>query len=164
MPLQAWMSIIGSVQGQFKSETTNQVRQSRWIPVLTYSFGVQSPFDAGKGMVTGRRVYSPITVVKQWGQASPQILAAAATGETLLTVEFEFERIAANNTPIVYQSIALINAILVGVNQSTANASSPQPATTEINLSELEQLQFLFQKIDVKNEDGGTQFLDNWAA
>ncbi len=41
---------------------------------------------------------------------------------------------------------------------------SLQKSIWPINLSELEQLQLLFQKIDVKNEDGGTQFMDNWAA
>lgn len=164
MALQAWMSIMGARQGQFKSETTNESRKFKWIPVLTFSSGVQAPYDPATGFSSGKRQWSPVTIVKQWGAASPQILAALATHKALETVEFEFERVAADGTTTVYQTITLINASIMAVGQSTADASSPQPAATEINLSELEQVQFVFQKIEIQNQDAGTSFMDSWAA
>jgi hypothetical protein len=36
---------------------------------------VVSPRDAASGMATGKRQHKPITVVKEWGAASPQLLA-----------------------------------------------------------------------------------------
>ena len=162
MALQAWMSITGTKQGPFKGETTDATRKNKWMPVLGFSCNVTSPHDPITGMSSGKRSWTPITVIKQWGAASPQILTALTTNESLATVEFEFERTNADGTTVVYQSITLVNASLAAVNQSTANASSPQPANSEVNLSELEQLQFVFQMIEVSNQDGPTSFSDNW--
>ena len=156
------MSIMGTKQGQFKGETTNESRKFKWIPVLTFSSGAHTPYDPPSGLANGKGQWGPITVVKQWGAASPQILTAQSTNEVLVTVDFEFERVAADGTTSVYQTVTLINAIIVGVDQSTADASSPQPAAAELNLSEVEQLQFTFQKIEVQNQDGGTSFMGTW--
>jgi type VI secretion system secreted protein Hcp len=162
MALQAWMSIVGTKQGEFKSETTSETRKYKWIPLLTFSCSGRLPYDPAHHAITGNRQWNPITVVKQWGAASPQILTAMTTAELLEAVNFEFERVAADGTTVVYQTVTLVNATIIAVNQSTADASSPQPAPPENNLSELEEIQFIFRKIEIQNQDGPTSLMDSW--
>lgn len=69
-----------------------------------------------------------------------------------------------DGTALVYQTIALSQAGVVAVEEQTCDASSPQPASTEINLFEPEQVQFTFQKIEINNQDGSTSFTDTWGA
>ena len=37
------------------------------------------PRDSASGMATGKRMHKPLTVVKEWGPASPQLLALKPT-------------------------------------------------------------------------------------
>ena len=163
MALQAWMAITGTKQGPFKGETTNPVRKNKWMPLLRFTCGVSSPHDLTTGMPSGKRQWSQVGVLKQWGAASPQILTALATNEMLATVDFEFERQNADGTTTVYQTITLVNASMTSVSESNSDANTPQPPSTEINLSMVEEIQFTFQMIEISNQDGSTSFNDNWA-
>jgi hypothetical protein len=42
-------------------------------------YTVAGPRDASSGQASGKRMHKPITVVKEWGPASPQLLAVKPT-------------------------------------------------------------------------------------
>jgi type VI protein secretion system component Hcp len=56
------------------------------IQVQSFEFGSQSPTGATNGTPTGQRTHSPITVTKEAGAATPQLLQGLATGEGFKTV------------------------------------------------------------------------------
>jgi hypothetical protein len=43
------------------------------------TYSVTSPRDSGSGMPTGKRMHKPVTFVKEWGAASPQLMAVKPT-------------------------------------------------------------------------------------
>ncbi|MEO5612944.1 MAG: type VI secretion system tube protein Hcp [Sphingomicrobium sp.] len=42
-------------------------------------YQVTGPRDAASGQATGKRMHKPFTIVKEWGAASPQLMAMKAT-------------------------------------------------------------------------------------
>jgi len=49
-----------------------------------------SPRDPASGLPTGKRQHKPISFLKEWGAATPQLFQALVTNENLKTVKFEF--------------------------------------------------------------------------
>jgi hypothetical protein len=48
---------------------------------VTNASYIVTPRDAASGMATGKRQYAPVTFVKEWGAASPQLSAIKPTYE-----------------------------------------------------------------------------------
>ena len=42
-------------------------------------YEVKGPRDSASGMATGKRMHKPLTVIKEWGAASPEMMAARPT-------------------------------------------------------------------------------------
>lgn len=164
MFLQAYASIKGAKQGQFKGGSRNPKRKD-WVDVLSFEFGLISPRDSATGEATGKRQYQPIRITKKWDPATPQLMQAVVTNEILETVRFEFERIGVDGAEYVYQTVQLTNATVAEIHQYTAgdndHATKQQRAG---DTAELEQVSFVFQKIEVLNVDGQTSFVDDWSA
>ncbi len=43
------------------------------------AYSVKAPRDAGSGMASGKRTHHPVTFVKEWGPATPQLRAMTPT-------------------------------------------------------------------------------------
>src|SRR5881394_513131 len=104
--LTTFISVKGKKQGQFKSEaTTAEKRRDKWMPVISFSFGLQSPRDIATGQASGKRHYDPICFVKEAGPATPQFLSAATTNEVLGEVIFEFSKTNPSGQEYVFQTV-----------------------------------------------------------
>ena len=110
----AYLTVIGNKQGQFKAEGV-PVQHKASIPVLAFVMELASARGAAAGPVTGKRQYQPVTVVKEWGAASPQGLAACATNEVLSTVKIEFSKTKPTGDENTFQTVTLTNATLSDV-------------------------------------------------
>ena len=104
MGSQFYLTVTGRKQGQFKSESTEPGRKDKWIPALGFEMAVEAPHDPQSGLPTGKRRYSPVRIVKEWGAASPQALTALATNEVLTNVTMQFVRAAADGIEATYQT------------------------------------------------------------
>jgi type VI secretion system secreted protein Hcp len=136
MATTAYLTVHGQKQGEIKGGATEKGREG-WIPLISVAYGVESPRDPASGLPTGRRVHTPITVVKVIDQASPNLLQALVANEALTSVKIEFWRpVAEAASP--YFIIVLTNAAIVGI----ALAPSSEDGTHEY-----EQVQFTYQKI-----------------
>ena len=156
MAFQAYISVKGSKQGQFKSETLQAKRQDKWMTVLSVR-DVQWPRDPATGQASGKRQHEPVKIVKEWGAASPQGLAACSTNEDLTEVQIEFVKPTATGPEDVYQAITLTDASLSEVRRFVSgDPAQPAAATT------LEEWSFTFRKIEVVDNDGKTFFTDDW--
>ena len=156
---QFFVIIKGSKQGQFKGEL-NEAGHTAEIGGLRLSMELDIPHDAATGHASGKRQYQPITVTKEWGAASPQILQAAATNETLSTVSLRFVHTTLTGVEETSQTITLTNATISEVRRYvdfTAAAGSAGQL-------ELEDVSFLFQRIVMEDVPGKTSFSDDWLA
>ena len=96
-----------------------------------------------------RRGNDPVVVVHNLDETSPFFVKAAASGETLTSVVFEFKRAVGTGTE-VFQTVRLTNAIVSSV--KTINGGI-QPT---------EEVTFTFQKIAYENKDGAAAAPATW--
>jgi type VI secretion system Hcp family effector len=155
---QFYLSIKGTRQGQFKG-TPNLRNSNDWMAGTRFSMQVDVPYDSGTGHPTGRRRYIPLTISKEWGAASLQILQAVANSETLNPVILEFIHTGAEGDESVWQRITLTNALIVDIRRY-ADFSARE---IEQSPHEMEDISFVFQKIAVDDLIGSTHFLDDWS-
>src|SRR6266404_7789007 len=70
--------------------------------------------SAGGGRAAMRRMNEPVVMVHKLDESSPFFVKAAANGETLTSVVFEFKRAVGSGTE-VFQTVTLTNAIVSSV-------------------------------------------------
>ena len=153
MAHQFYVAIEGKQQGKFKGESKRKARKDQ-IEGLAFSYEVQSPRDAATGQATGKRVHKPITVVKEWGAATPQLFQALVTNEQLTSVVMEFVRTDAAGKELVFHRVTLTNAAVSDIRQHIDGLGNAHP--------ELEDVSFTFQKIKIENLAGKTTAEDDW--
>jgi len=156
MPVRAAVEILvtieGVKQGQFRGDGVSRA-QSNSIEVFAVTEGLQVPFDASTGRVSGRRQYDPVVVTKRIDPASIQILEAAVTNERLKTVTIRFLHTQRTGAESVVHTIKLSNATITSV--KTHVDVKNLPASNEIGY---EDVAFSFEKIEVT--DGGLDVID----
>lgn len=133
-----------------------------------YSYDVKSPRDAASGQATGKRQHKPITITKEWGASSPQLMKAMATGEVIPRVLLEFPRNATNpdseRAMEVFMTIELTNVVVVGLTQVTGDASrrADCPSGDCVSPRELEEIQLVCQKATFTSAEDKTTAVDDW--
>ena len=142
-----YMSVKGSKQGQFKAENT---KVPNGLTCLGLQLEAESQRDTASSLPTGRRQYTPVTITRQWGAASPLLFEAFATNELLPEVVISFPQVNANGTTFILNTIKLTNAMISRLEYHVEPAAQ-QPALMHL----LEEVSFSFQKIEVTNVDGG---------
>ena len=158
-----YISIEGSKQGKFKGGTSGlnggAKRASNKIGGVKFSQETSSPRDPATGMVTGKRMHKPITITKEWDAATPQIYSALVTNESLKKVLFEFVKVDPAGREYVYHTITLTNAAVSDVH---SYLDLTDTSGDRFDAHELEDVSFVFQKIEIENKDGKTQAVDDW--
>jgi type VI secretion system secreted protein Hcp len=163
MAFQFHVAIKGQTQGQFKGEGIQDKRKDKWMPGLGFAYELKSPRDIATGQASGKRQHGPIKFIKEWGAATPQIFTACATNEVLPEVNIEFTKTNPNGEEYVYHTIKLTNATVSDIRQFTESTDGAGRHTLT-SKTELEEVSFTFQKIEVQNTDGKTMFMDDWQA
>ena len=164
MAFQLFVSITGAKQGKFKGESSRE-RRKDWIAGLAFDYEVKSPHDIATGQHSGKRQHSPIRIVKEWGAATPQIFQAVVNNETIKEVHFEFVKTNKSGEEYVFHTIKLSDATISGVRQFTAGApegASSAKHTSTSEKEELEEVSFVFRKIEIENKDAKTMASDDW--
>jgi type VI secretion system Hcp family effector len=146
---------ISSNQGQIKTEA-QEFRYSKspsdlagGSSSMTAAGAATSARGAGGGRAVMRRMNEPVVIVHNLDESSPFFVKAAASGETLTSVVFEFKRAVGSGTE-VFQTVTLTNAIVSSV--KTINGGI-QPT---------EEVSFTFQKIEYENKDGAAAAPASW--
>jgi len=136
--------VTGTKQGAFKGGATLNGREgSRVIEVM---HSVTSPRDPQSGLASrsGKRQWKPITIVKEIDAASPKLFRALKTNE-ILQVELEFNR--AGKAP---KTVNLSDARIVNIRKARQGAR------------EVEQIEFVYPRIEVTFHDGKKSYTDDW--
>ena len=104
-----FVKVVGA-NGQVFSGESNNARFRDSIPAIRYFS------DVNKGAANARTRCTAFRFTKVVGAASPQLIAAVASGETLQSVHFDFVR--ANNS--VFQEVDLTGVRISKVEQAVA--------------------------------------------
>ena len=145
---------IDSSQGQVKTQAQEfRYGQSPRDLAGGQTASVASAVTSARGSSAARagmrRASEPIVIARYTDEASPFFVKAAANGELLPAVVFEFTRARGSSTE-VYQTVRLTNAIVSSV--KTVNGDG-RP---------MEEVSFTFQKIQYENKDGAAAAPDSW--
>lgn len=163
MATQAYMSVTGQKQGQFHGESAQSKRKD-WIPILGFQMGVVAPRDAASGQSTGRRLYRPVVITKEWGPSSPQGLTACSDKEALTDVTIEFLKTNPSGEMYTSQTVKLTDASIVEIQRFTrAQDGTLLLAASRTDTLELETWSFTFRKIEVDDNASKISFVDDWS-
>jgi type VI secretion system secreted protein Hcp len=162
-----YVTIEGSAQNAFKGESL-VTAQAEKITGLSYLHQVSAPRDIATGLPSGRRQHGPITITKEWGASSPQILQALVTNEILKKVLFEFYQTTREGKLEKYYTVELTNATISNIKYLTgsggdASASSAK-TSAQYDTHELEEVSFTYQKISVSHVTASTATTDDWTS
>ena len=172
MAYEFYISIEGQKQGKFKGESgrgapseegTDNDRSlgSDKIAGVRFVSETSSPRDVATGHASGKRTHKPILITKEWGAASPQLFQALVTNENLKSVLFEFVKTNAKGEEEIYHTITLTNAAVSNIKSYLDLTDTTGDA---YDAHELEDVSFVFQKIEMENKEGKTQAVDSWQA
>jgi type VI secretion system secreted protein Hcp len=150
-----YLSVKGNKQGDLKRDKgKNQTK----IPILGFSYAINTPYDIATGQPTGKRQHKPITVYKVWGEISPQLFEAQVSNEVLTSVIIDEMRINPQGKKEVYMEIRLTNASIVEIQIEPGRSDDP-PAWMD---HEIERISLVFEKIDIENKVSKAAAEDDW--
>lgn len=149
----------GTKQGRFKGESMRKGMEGK-SEVIGYVSDLNSPRDPASGMATGKRTYQPIMLLKAAGAASPQILQACTTNETIKKVVIDFYKRDPNGMDMVYYTITLENVNFSGFKQFVGPLDNERFNPEDRTL--YDEIRMVFQKITVEEKTGMTMAQDDW--
>lgn len=155
MAYEFYVSIDGTKQGKFKGESTREMHKDK-IAAIGFSYEVASPRDVATGQASGKRQHGPVTFVKEWGAASPQIFQALTSNEVLKSVLFEFLGTNANGEEQVEDTIKLTNASVSRMRRHIdvqPSGGGEERALDEVSL--------VFARIELESKTGKTMAVDD---
>ena len=121
---------------------------------------VKAQYDQNAGQLIGKRQHSPLVIIKQKDSASPLLMNAHWSQEVLATVVINLVgRTSSGSGEVVVARITLTNAQISKINRYTLRLGS---SGNMHNTDELEEVQFVFQKISFTNVAGSTSASDDW--
>lgn len=142
-----YLTVRGQKQGDIKGDVTQRGREGS-MEVLKLELG-----SNGSG---GARKWDSLKIMKRVDVATPNLLTAYFTNETLTNATLKLWRPAVNGVEEQYLTISLTNAQIVSdriVNDATTSATQA-PA--------VEEIAFTFQKITVTYPSAGRSASDDW--
>ena len=150
MSFHSYVSFKGKTQGTLKGESSKAGRHDKWTELVDFKMGAESPVDQNTGRPKGARTHQPITITKESGVASPQLLNAHWASEIFDEVVIEIVgRPSRGAGEIVVQRITLTNATLSRYRIYSPTASHGQASSRSRTF--LADYIFDYEKIDFRS-------------
>ena len=125
--------------------------------VIQFQHTLQIPLDRQRGTVSGKRVHSPVTIVKEIDTASPLLYQACAEGKKLAELKIDWYRINEQGVEEKYFSHTLRDVKVAEVKAILPNTKDPKEET----LTHLEEVKLMYEKIEWRHEEG-YEYSDSW--
>jgi len=155
--LNAYMRLVGEVQGEIKGSVTQAGRENS-IMVIGFNHDVFSPRSVESGLPNEGRQHSPLCITKEIDKSTPLLMNAWSRGETMKHFELRFYRPTSAGTELQYYSILLYDAQIVSIRQEMLNNKYPDNMSHNVR----ENVTFVYKGIQWVYEDGGILFEDDW--
>lgn len=120
-----------------------------------FHHNLSTPTDNLTGKPTGKRIHSPMMIVKEFDYSSPYLYKAVATGQSLEKAELKFYKINDAGQEVEYFNILLEGVRIVSVSPAMASIEDQ-------NNNHLENVELRYEKITWKHNDGNIIFSDAW--
>jgi len=153
----AYATIVGAKTGNFKGGSRSKGNEGK-IECIGFDYSVVSPRDPASGLATGKRMHRPVEIVKFIDGATPQLLQALYSNESLKTVTIEFYKKSPNGQSVLYYRVRLTNATVSQISQAAGTSSGSTKGTPA------EHISLVFQKIEIDNLEAKTSAADDWEA
>lgn len=124
------------------------------IELKSFSHGVTIPVDPNWGKLTGTRVHSPITIVKEFDQTTPLLYRAVCEGRTMKKATIKMYRILESGIEPEYFNIILENVKFTTV--------APYLSPNGMSSTHLETLELRYEAITWKYMEGNIIYRDSW--
>jgi len=157
MALNAYLTLKGQKQGPINGPVTQKGREDS-IVVHAFSDEIVSPRDPASGLLTGKRIHKPIWILKEVDRSSPQLWSALVNNENLITWDLRFWSPSATGIEQQIYTIELTNASIASMREYMEDNEEPAKA----NLPLLEEITFVYQKIQWTWMQGGITASDDW--
>ncbi len=157
MPMPFYMTLEGVNQGNIEG-SCDQTGREGTILCQAFEHNIAIPRDPQSGQPTGLRVHNPLTITKVYDKASPKLYKALCEGERMKSVNLKWYRIDPAGAEEHYFTVALEDAIVVGVHPNTPNCLDPQFAS----YGHMEDVSFTYRKIMWTWEPDGVAAEDDW--
>jgi type VI secretion system secreted protein Hcp len=159
MALNAYLHLKGQKQGDIKGSVTQKGQEGK-IMVIAANHEIESPRDPASGLPTGKRMHKPFVITKELDKSSPLLYQAMVTNENITEWELQFWAPSVSGLEKQNYTVKLTNA-------SIADIRFRMPDNKRVDLeklSEYEEIEFTYQKIQWTWVDGGITSVDSWAA
>jgi type VI secretion system secreted protein Hcp len=143
IPASAAVDAYLKIENGQQIKGTGRGQWDGWVPVSSVAYAVEAPRDAASGLASGKRQHQPITIRREVDSASPKLAQMCASGKHFATVDIAYVNARGEITKQIHLEDAMIGAVRkAGGNQ--------------------EELEFTFQKIELRNKEGKTVATDDW--
>ncbi|WP_025901993.1 type VI secretion system tube protein TssD [Tatumella sp. UCD-D_suzukii] len=124
------------------------------IELKSFSHGVTIPVDPAWGKLTGTRVHSPITIVKEFDQTTPLLYRALCEGRTMKKAVIKMYHIQESGIEAEYFNIIMENVKFTTI--------SPYLAPNVMSSTHLETLELRYEAITWMYTQGNIIYRDSW--
>jgi type VI secretion system secreted protein Hcp len=149
MPVKCLLKMTFKTQGPIKDGANKKVegdlKFADGIEVHGFYFGVASPTDPTRLVLTGRRMYDTFVVFKNIDATSPKLFQAAATGEVGTTASVQVNTISAGGTPQLTYQYDFTNIIISKYQQT--QGMGDVSVDKQYQLHDYERLEFCFESV-----------------
>jgi len=129
------------------------------IECISYEQEVISAREAGSGIASGRRQYTPLKVVKRVDKASPLLIKALTDNEVVEgTLKFFRPNPTGDGTTEQFYTVAFKSGRINSVKQLVPDTLVPASSTAPM----LEEVTFVFHTINWTFTNGGVSHEDTW--
>ncbi len=146
---------ITDSQGQRVNGSCNIMDREGSIEVHSMNHKITLPADLKTGQLTGNRVHSPVTILKQVDESTPFLNKACCSGECLQEVRIDLWNVSPHGMEQCYFTYQLQNVRIIGVN--------PVIGGTEDNYTpDKEKIALMYETITWHHHQGNHQYSDSW--
>ena len=124
------------------------------IELKSFSHGVTIPVDRSWGKLTGTRIHTPITIVKEFDNTTSILYRAVCEGRPMKKAIIKMYRILESGIESEYFNIILDNVKITTV--------SPYLAPGGMSSTHLETIEMRYEAITWKYVDGNVIYRDSW--
>jgi type VI secretion system secreted protein Hcp len=153
------VKIKGETQGDIKGSVTQKGREG-WIECFAFDHKVHSPRDAASGLPTGKRVHSPLRIIKAIDKSTPLLMNVLVNNENIPELELRFFAPSTAGAETNFYTIRLTNANISEIKPYMLLNRNPD----YMKYPEMEEVSFTYQKIEWTFVKGGITAMDDWEA
>ncbi|MGK3140918.1 Hcp family type VI secretion system effector [Pantoea sp. C2G6] len=124
------------------------------IELKSFSHHITIPVDTSRGKLTGSRIHSPITIVKEFDQTTPLLYRGVCEGRTFRKGTIKMYRIVESGIEQEYFNIMLDHIKITTI--------SPYLAPNGLSSTHLETIELRYAAITWKYTDGNIIYRDVW--